>query len=114
MQRALLLDVVVRKGASVLQLLASEDQPLLVWGDTLLVLDLALHSVDGVAALHLQGDGLARQCLHENLHTTTQAQHQMQRALLLDVVVRKGASVLQLLASEDQPLLVWGDTLLVL
>ena len=34
---------------------------------TLLVLDLALHVVDGVRGLHLQGDGLAGQGLHEDL-----------------------------------------------
>jgi hypothetical protein len=34
--------------------------------------------------------------------------------LLLDVVVRKGAAVLELLAGEDETLLVRGDTLLVL
>jgi hypothetical protein len=38
----LLLDVVVRKGAAVLELLAGEDETLLVRGDTLLVLDLGL------------------------------------------------------------------------
>merc|ERR1712108_108567 len=44
----LLLDVVVREGPSVFELLASEDQPLLVRGDALLVLDLGLHVLDGV------------------------------------------------------------------
>jgi hypothetical protein len=34
-------------------------------------------------------------------------------ALLLDVVVGEGAAILKLLASEDQALLVRGDTLLV-
>jgi hypothetical protein len=29
--------------------------------------------------------------------------------LLLDVVVSQGAAILQLLAGEDQALLVWGD-----
>ena len=39
---------------------------------------------------------------------------QMKGGLLLDVVVGEGPSVLKLLASEDQPLLVRGDSLLVL
>jgi hypothetical protein len=30
--------------------------------------------------------------------------------LLLDVVVRQGAAILQLLAGKDQALLVWGNT----
>ena len=38
----------------------------------------------------------------------------MERRLLLDVVVRKGTSILKLLAREDEALLVRGDTLLVL
>jgi hypothetical protein len=38
----LLLDVVVRKGAAVLELLAGEDETLLIRGNSLLVLDLGL------------------------------------------------------------------------
>ncbi|KAI8960063.1 hypothetical protein F5Y11DRAFT_282747 [Daldinia sp. FL1419] len=61
----LLLNVVVGEGSAILKLLTSEDQALLVGGDTLLVLDLGLDIVDGVGRLHLKGDGLARQGLHE-------------------------------------------------
>merc|ERR1712138_394148 len=86
-QRRLLLDVVVRERAAVLELLAGEDEPLLVGRDALLVLDLALDVVDGVAALHLERDGLAGERLDENLHAAAQAEHQVQRRLLLDVVV---------------------------
>ena len=64
----LLLDVVVGKGPAVLELLASEDEPLLVWGDALLVLDLGLDVLNGVGRLHFEGDGLAGQRLHEDLH----------------------------------------------
>merc|ERR1719393_862279 len=64
----LLLDVVVGQSLTILQLLASEDQPLLVRGDSLLVLDLGLDILDRVRGLHLKGDGLAREGLHENLH----------------------------------------------
>jgi len=46
--------------------------------------------------------------------TATEAQHQVERRLLLDVVVGQRAAVLQLLASEDQALLVGRDALLVL
>jgi hypothetical protein len=52
--------------------------------------------------------------LHKDLHTTTQAEHQVEGGLLLDVVVRQGAAILKLLASKDQTLLVRGDALLVL
>jgi len=47
-QGGLLLDVVVREGSAILQLLASEDQTLLIRGDTFLILDLLLHGLDGV------------------------------------------------------------------
>jgi hypothetical protein len=60
-----LLDVVVRQSASIFQLLAGEDQSLLVGWDALLVLDFALDIVDSVGRLHLEGDSLARQGLYE-------------------------------------------------
>ena len=45
---------------------------------TFLVLDLGLDVVNGVAGLHLQGDGLARQGLHKDLHATAQTEHQVE------------------------------------
>ena len=144
MEGALLLDVVVREGATVLELLAGEDQPLLVRGDPLLVLkvkvssrtggqpisgrngphegrfthgiylDLGLHILDGVRGLNLKSDGLAGEGLDEDLHPATEPQDEVEGALLLDVVVGEGPTVLELLAGEDQPLLVRGDPLLVL
>merc|ERR1711923_644080 len=114
MEGRLLLDVVVRKSSSILQLLSSKDQPLLVWGNPLLVLNLGLDILNGVRRLHLQSDGLASQGLDKDLHTSSQPQDKMEGRLLLDVVVRKSSSILQLLSSKDQPLLVWGDALLVL
>ena len=68
MKGALLLDVVVGERAAILELLPSEDKTLLVRGNALLVLNLLLHVVDGVAALNLEGDGLAGKSLNENLH----------------------------------------------
>ncbi len=52
----LLLDVVVRQRAAVLQLLAREDQAPVFGRDGPLVLDLRLDVLDRVGALHLQGD----------------------------------------------------------
>jgi hypothetical protein len=54
---------VVGQSPAVLELLTSKDQTLLVWGDTLLVLDLGLDIVDRVGRLDLEGDGLARQAV---------------------------------------------------
>jgi hypothetical protein len=64
----LLLDVVVRKSAAILELLAGEDQALLIRGNSFLVLDLGLHVVDGVGGLDIKSDGLTGERLHENLH----------------------------------------------
>ena len=48
MESGLLWDVIIRKGAAVLELLAAEDEALLVEEDTFLVLDLGLQVIDGV------------------------------------------------------------------
>ena len=110
----LLLDVVVRESAAILQLLSGKDQTLLVGGNAFLVLDLGLDGLDGVAGLNLQCDGLASEGLDENLHSTTETEDQVEGGFLLNVVVRESAAILQLLASEDEALLVRGDSLLVL
>ena len=114
MERRLLLDIVVRKSTAVLELLAGEDEALLVRWDALLILDLRLHVIDGVAGLDFQRDGLAGEGLDEDLHTSSEAQDEMEGGLLLDVVVRESAAVLELLSGEDKTLLVRWDSLLVL
>ena len=84
-QGRLLLDVVVAQSATILELLSGEDQALLVGRDTgssqslhdrlliksnvpLLILNLGLDIVDSVRGLNLEGNGLAREGLDENLH----------------------------------------------
>ena len=110
MESGLLLDVVVSQSAAVLKLLSGKDQTLLVRGNALLVLNLGLDIVNGVAGLHLQSDGLASEGLDKDLHASTQTQDQVECGLLLDVVVSQGAAILKLLAGKDQTLLVRGDT----
>lgn len=124
MEDRLLLDVV-----TTLQLLAGEERALLIWRDTasldqlgrlentthtryspLLVLDLSLDAVGGVRRLDFKGDGLAREGPDEDLHASTETEDEMGGRLLLDVVIRMSMPVLELLASGDQPLLVWRDT----
>merc|ERR1719433_669374 len=114
MESALFLDVVIREGSSIFKLLSSKDQPLLVWRNAFLVLDLGLDVLNGVRWLNLKCNGLASQGLDKDLHTSSQSENQMQGAFLLDVVVREGSSILKLLSSKDQPLLVWWDSFLVL
>merc|ERR550525_492333 len=49
-----------------------------------------------------------------SLLSSPQSQHQVQRRLFLDIVVRQSPPVLQLLAGKDQPLLLRRDPFLIL
>merc|ERR1711971_1181650 len=113
-ERGFLLDVVITESTAVLQLLACKDKTLLIRGDALLILDLSLHIVNGVGWLHIQGDGFSRQSLHKDLHPAAEAENQVERGLLLDVIITESTAVLQLLASKDKTLLIRGDALLIL
>ena len=110
----LLLNVVVGQRSAILQLLPSENEALLVRRDSLLILDLGLDIVDGVARLDLECDGLPSERLHKDLHTTTETEDEMESGFLLDVVVGEGAAIFELLAGEDKTLLVWGNAFLIL
>jgi hypothetical protein len=67
-------------------------------------------AADHLIAVVLGGKGLERR-LDD---TATETEDQVKRRLLLDVVVGQGAAILELLAGEDQALLVRGNALLVL
>ena len=108
------MDVVVGEGSSILELLSSEDESLLIWRNTFLILDLGFDVLDGVCWLDIKGDGLTSQGLDEDLHTTSESKNEMESGLLLDVVVRKSSAIFQLLTGEDESLLLWGDTFFVL
>merc|ERR1712098_765109 len=84
MECRLLLDVVIAQGAAILQLFTSENKSLLVRWDTFLVLDLGLDVIDGVGRLNLESDCLSGECLHKDLHTTTETEDQVKGGLLLD------------------------------
>jgi uncharacterized membrane protein len=77
MKGGFLLDVVVRKGSAILKLLSGEDESLLIWGDSFLVLDLCLDVLDGVCWLNIKGDGLSCQGFDEDLHTTSESEDEM-------------------------------------
>ena len=93
MKGGFLLNVVVAKGTAVLELLAGKDQALLIGRDPLFIcmvyvqsaltvralaitgddydchtLDFGLDIINGIGRLYLEGDSLARQGLHEDLH----------------------------------------------
>lgn len=65
MEGGFLLDVIIGKGATVLELLSGKDQTLLVRWDAFLVLDLRLDVVDGIRGFDLEGDSLASQSLDD-------------------------------------------------
>ena len=52
-------------------------------------------------------------CPHETKRDEGE-QHQVESGLLLDVVARQSATILQLLASKDKTLLVWGNAFFIL
>merc|ERR1719411_1970057 len=115
MQSRFLLDVVIRQSSAILQLFSGEDQPLLLRRDTFFILNLGLHILDRIIWFHVQRNGLSCQCFDENLHrTTSQSQHQVQGAFLLNVVVAQRSTILQLLSSKNEPLLLRWDTFFIL
>ena len=59
------MDIIIRKRPPVLQLLAREDQPLLIGRDAFFVLDLRFNIVDRVRGLDFEGDGFAREGFYE-------------------------------------------------
>ena len=67
MKGRLLLDIIVGKSTSILQLLPCKDKTLLIRWDSLLVLNLGLYVINGVRWLDIQSDGLTSKSFHENL-----------------------------------------------
>merc|ERR1712098_1043252 len=64
-----------------------------------------------VLVLDLLGGGVI--LLLPFLGTSPQPEDQMKGGLLLDVVVGQSTTILELLTSKDQPLLIWRNSLLV-
>ena len=110
MEGGFFLNVIIRKGATVLELFPGKDKALLVGRNALFILNLSLHIVDRVRGLDFQCDCFARKGLDKDLHTSTEAEDEMKGGLLLDVIIRQGATVLQLFAGEDKALLVGRNT----
>merc|ERR1719171_2818581 len=102
MKSRFFLNIVVGKCAAVLQLLAGEDEALLIGWDSLFILNLRFHIVNRVRRFDIQRDSFASEGLHKDLHSTTKTEHQMKSRFFLNVVVGKRATILQLLAGEDE------------
>ena len=72
-QCRLLLDVAVGKAATVFKPLASKNEPLKIWMNSSLVIDLRFCSVDGVAAVQvIQVNNLPSECFHKDLHAAAE------------------------------------------
>jgi hypothetical protein len=101
-ESALFLDIIIRKRATIWQLLPSEDQALLVRRETFLILNLHFDVVDRIGGLDLKRDRFPRQGLHEGLHTSTETEDETESRLLLDIVVGESATIFELLADKDR------------
>ena len=82
MYSAVFEDTAVLQPAVVVQLLACEDEALLLRSDALLLLNARLDGSDGVGVRYLQRDSPARQKLDENLHCKDDGARMMGRAVL--------------------------------
>ena len=69
MESRLLLDVVIGERSTVLELLSSENESLLVRRNSFFVLDFGLDVVDGIGGLDLEGDGLAGERCEEKIES---------------------------------------------
>ena len=85
-----------------------------------LVLDLLGSGLKQLISVPSATSPLPPECTHVVLllpllgHTTTKTENKMEGRFLLDVVIRKSSTVLELFTRKDQSLLVWWNTLLVL
>lgn len=85
MKRRLFLDVVIAQGSAVFELFTGKDESLLVWWDTLLVLNLRLDVVDGIARLDFESDCFTGKSLDKDLHTSTESKNEVKSGLFLDI-----------------------------
>ena len=80
----------------------------------IIYLNFSFDILDAITSLDLQGNGFTGQGLDKDLHTSSKPENQMKSRFLLYVVIGQSSSILQLLSSEDQSLLIWGDSLFIL
>ena len=75
MKRGVLLDVIVGEPAHLFQLLAGIEQSLPIRWYTNFLLNLRLHVVNGIGSHNCEGNRLACQRLHEDLHVASGLRH---------------------------------------
>ena len=110
MKSRLLLDTVAEKSAIIFKLSAIIDQPLLVWWNAFLVLNLSLNDLYGVTRPNFKGGRFPYESLHKDLHSTTKMQHKIDGGFLLNVVVRKTSALMKCLAGKHQQLFIRWNT----
>jgi len=72
------LDVIVGESSSIFKLLSGEDESLLIWGNSFLILDLCFDVLNGICWLDIKGDGLTGESFDEDLHTTSKSKDKME------------------------------------
>ena len=101
---------------------------LLLWSDVTVMSALSLSAVDGLwwesdvalsanhlLTLELSGEGSKIWLNFHLTHTSaSKSEDEMESGLFLDVVIGKSSSVFELLTSEDESLLIWGNTFFIL
>jgi hypothetical protein len=101
---------------------------LLLWSDVSVMTTLSLSAVDSLwwksdialsadhlLSLELSSQGSESWFNLDGSHTTTsQSEDQVECGFLLDVVIRESSSIFELLSSEDESLLIWGNTFFIL
>jgi len=91
-----LLNIIIRKCVTVLELFASEDQELLDRRNAILLLDLGLHVVDYVRRFDFKSNHLPSEGLDKNLHTAAGG-----GGWTPICYIRKRATIFELLTSKN-------------
>lgn len=110
----ILLDVVVWNSPAILKSFTSKDKSLLICRNSFFVGDLGFNSFNSVSCLNINHDGLSSQGLNKDLHTSSQSEDQVESWFFVNVIIREGSTIFQLLACKDESLLVSGDAFPVL
>ncbi len=82
----LLLDVVLRERAPILQLFTGEDETLYVGPVALSLLNILLYTSDGITRIDINWNDYASQRFDKDLHGL-QAKHQLEKGPALDIIV---------------------------
>ena len=80
--------LLIGESPAILELFSGKDKSLLIGRDAFLVLNLRLDIIDRVRRFNLEGNRLPSQGLDKDLHTSTKAEDEMERGLLLNVATK--------------------------